>query len=376
MKQEIEFLSLRRQHEMLRSQLHEAINEVIDRGCFILGDEVRQLEEEFATYCGVRFGVGVASGTEAIAIALMALDISQGDEVVTVPNISAPTVCAILMAGATPVLVDVDPVSRNMDPARLPEAVTSRTKAIVPVHLYGLPADMVAISAEAAQRGIPVVEDAAQAHGATLDDSRVGSLGAMSCFSFYPTKNLGAIGDAGMIVTDNPDLAERARAMREYGQRKRYYNELDGINSRLDELQAAVLRTKHKYLDDWNARRREIAGYYRSELSDLDLRLPSEPEGATHVYHLFVVEVSDRGRFREQCSRRGVQTGIHYPRPIHLQPAFRRLGYGPGAFPHAEALCGRVVSLPLYPELTDAEVEAVGAAVRIASARRHRASRS
>jgi len=355
----VPFNDLRRQHRLLRKPIEAALQRVLERGWFILGDEGRCFEQEFAAYCGAAHAVGVASGTEALYVALAALGVGVNDEVITVPNTCVPTVAAIVMTGARPVLVDVDPVSRTMDASRLEEVLTPRTKAIVPVHLYGQPADVESILTVATPNGIPVVEDAAQAHGATIGRRRAGTLGVMGCFSFYPTKNLGAIGDGGMIVTNDPVLAERARLLRNYGQREQHRSEGPGINSRLDELQAAVLRVKLPYLEEWNERRRQIADRYREGLRDRPVGVPRRVAGTESVCHLFAVEVPDRAAFRELCAAQGVETAVHYPTPIHLQPAYGWLGYRSGDFPVAEHLCRAVVSLPLFPQLVDDEVDLV-----------------
>lgn len=355
---------LGRHHTPLREAIDAAVKRVLDRGQFILGDEVRCFEQEFAAYCGVAHAVGVASGTEALCIALAALGVGPGDEVITVPNTCVPTVAGIVMTGARPVLVDVDPVSRTMDPGRLETALTGRTKAIVPVHLYGQPANIRSILEVAARRGVPVVEDAAQAHGAFIGGARAGSLGAAGCFSFYPTKNLGALGDGGMVVTNDPVLAERARAYRHYGESERYVSTGAGINSRLDELQAAILRVKLAHLDQWNGRRQAIAARYRELLAGCPITLPAPVPGTVSSCHLFVVEAPSRDRFRAACRSRGVATDVHYPIPIHLQPAFASLGYGRGEFVVSETLCAHVVSLPMFPDLTDGEVAQISGAVR------------
>jgi dTDP-4-amino-4,6-dideoxygalactose transaminase len=355
----VPFADLRRQHDALRPVLDPAIARVLDRGWFILGEEVRAFEEEFAAWCGARHAVGVASGTDAITVTLMALGIGAGDEVVTVPNVSAPTASAIVAAGARPVFVDVDPITRNLDAAGLLDVLTERTRAIVPVHLYGRPCDIDAVLAVAGPRGIAVIEDAAQAHGARFRARSVGTLASAACFSFYPTKNLGAAGDAGMVLTDDAGVAARARMIREYGQERRYHNRMHGRNSRLDELQAAILRVKLPHVHRWNARRREIAARYDDGLRDTALRLPERLDADGHVFHLYVVESEDRDGFRERCRERGVETAVHYPIPLHLQPCYRPLGYAEGAFPVAERLCRTVVSLPMFPELTDEEVDCV-----------------
>jgi len=347
----------------MRPEIDAAIAGVLDRGWFILGEEVRSFEEEFAAYCGTRYGVGVASGTDALHLALRAVGVGPGDEVITVANAGVPGVAAIEMAGGRPVFVDVDPVTYNLNPALIEEAITTRTRAILPVHLYGHPADMDPIMEIARRHNLFVVEDAAQAHGALYKGRRVGSLGHVGCFSFYPTKNLGAYGDGGMVVTNDPELAERVRRMRQYGWESQYYSTMRGVNSRLDELQAAILRVKLRILENWNARRRQIATLYTELLGRSSLVLPTEAPDAVHVYHLYVVRSDCRDALREQLRRAGIGTGVHYPLPAHLQEAYRDLGYSSGSLPVTECLAREVLSLPMFPELTEDEVEQVVEAV-------------
>jgi dTDP-3-amino-3,4,6-trideoxy-alpha-D-glucose transaminase len=359
----VPFLDLARRVASLRPELDAAIARVLDSGRFVLGAEVEAFEEELAAYCGAGHAVGVASGTGAIELALRALGVGPGDEVVTAANTCVPTVAAIEAAGARPVLADVDSATLTLDPARLDTAVTERTRAIVPVHLYGQCADMGRILAFAATRGIAVVEDAAQALGAEWEGRRPGALGDAAAVSFYPTKNIGALGDGGAVVTGDADLAERVRLLRAYGERSGHDSVVPGTNSRLDELQAAVLRVELGRLDGWTARRRELAAVYRDELAGLPLRPPAEAEQGRHAYHLFVVRVPERDRLRAELAARGVETAVHYPRPVHGHPAYERLARE-GALRESEQACGEVVSLPLYPELTDAEARTVVAAVR------------
>ena len=327
----------------------------------MLGEEGRRLEEAFAAYCGVEHAVGVASGTDAIELALRALGIGAGHEVVTQANTCVPTVAAIERAGATPVLCDVEPEAGTMIPDSLAQVVGERTGAVVPVHLYGQCADMAVIRKIAAERGIPVVEDCAQAHGAELEGARAGSWGALGCFSFYPTKNLGGLGDGGMVVTADAALADRLRLLRDYGRTDRYRHAAAGANSRLDELQAAVLRVKLPRLDAGNQRRAQIAAAYREALADTPVEPLRQLPRRRHVHHLFVVRAPHRGRFQAELRRCGVETLIHYPYPIHRQPAYEHLA-GRTDLTGSERLAEQVVSLPLYPELTDSEVEAVAAA--------------
>jgi dTDP-4-amino-4,6-dideoxygalactose transaminase len=357
----VPFLDLTRQVSTLREQLERAIGEVLDRSRFVESEPLATFENVFAAFCGAEHAVGVASGTDAIEIALRAAGIGHGDEVITAANTCVPTVAGIEAAGAVPVLVDADEGTYTLDPAGLASALTERTRAIVPVHLYGQCADMEPIVAFAREHGLRVIEDAAQAHGAEYAGRRAGTLGDVAAFSFYPTKNLGALGDAGAVVTSDPEIAERARLLRSYGARKGHPSQFAGGNSRLDSVQAAVLLTKLPFLAVWNERRRRIAAMYHEALSGTALSLPAEAAGRRHVYHLFVVRVPEREAFQAAVWKAGIETLVHYPWAIHEQPAYARLRR-PG-LEVSEALCREVVSLPLYPELTDTEAEAVAAAV-------------
>jgi dTDP-4-amino-4,6-dideoxygalactose transaminase len=343
--------------------VNEAISRVLDRGWFVLGDEGSHFETEFAAYCGSEHAVAVASGTDAIELALRALEIGPADEVITQANTCVPTVAAIERAGATPVLCDVEPEAGTMDPASFRGAIGPRTRAVVPVHLYGQCADVDAIAAVARDAGVEVVEDCAQAHGAELNGRRAGTIGRMGCFSFYPTKNLGAFGDGGAIITDDDDLAARVRLVRQYGQTDRYVHVMPGVNSRLDEIQAAVLRVKLPHVDDWNRRRSEIAAAYTEALAGKPTRPLRVLEGRRHVFHLFVVEAEDRTALQAFLDNRGIRTLIHYPYPVHRHEPYQSLGDGPVPLGISERLCARILSVPLYPELTDSEVEAVSAAL-------------
>lgn len=367
----VPFGDLKRQHAALQLELEAAFRRVLDSGWFVLGAEVAAFEAEFAAACGVTHTVGVASGAEALYLALAALDLAPGDEVITVANACMYELAAILQARARPVLVDVDASTQTMSPCALEAAITPRTRAIMPVHLFGRLADMPAICAIAAHHNLPVVEDAAQAHGSFARDAagrerRAGQWGRCACFSFYPSKNLGALGDAGAIVTDDADLAARLRRLRMYGWASKYHTvDQGGRNSRLDELQAALLRVKLPHLAAGNAARRERAAWYAELLEGLPLALPSDEPG--HSYHLYVITLPDRARrdaLRAHLAAGGIGCDVHYPTPAHLQPAFVELGYGPGSLPVTEELAGRILSLPLFPELSRAEVELVAAAVR------------
>jgi dTDP-4-amino-4,6-dideoxygalactose transaminase len=346
-----------------KAAIDAAIARTLAEGRYVQGEEVAAFECEFAAFCGARFGIGVNSGTDALILALRALDIASGDEVITVSHTAVATVAAIVAAGARPVLVDIDPATFTIDPNEIERAIGPRTRAIVPVHLYGLPADMDAIMAIAEQRGLKVIEDCAQAAGARHRGRRVGAIGHAGCFSFYPTKNLGAIGDGGMIVTDDGELAERARKLKQYGWDARRQSQVDGVNSRLDELQAAILRVKLPHLDRDNSRRAAIASNYRDALTGSDLIAPTAPAGREHVYHLYVVGSAKREATLERLRRGGVAAAIHYPVPVHLQPAFRGRGLDPWPLPHSERAAQQVLSLPIYPELSAADVDAVVDAV-------------
>lgn len=359
----VPFLDLGRRIAELRPELEQAIGEVLDDGRFVFGPAVQEFEAGFAAYCGVAHAVGVASGTDALAIALRAVGVAAGDEVVTVANTCVPTVSAIESFGAQPVLVDPDPVTYTLDPVQLASVVTQRTRAIVPVHLYGQCADMGAIRAFARDHDLRVVEDAAQAHGASLGDRLAGSLGDAAAFSFYPTKNLGAFGDGGAIVTNDPHVAEQARLIRNYGEVERYRSVAHGGNSRLDTMQAAVLNVCLPRLDRWNERRRELAARYTEALADTAVVLPRVGTGRRHVFHQYVIRVRDRDAFRSALAADGVATLVHYPAAVHQHPAYVELARSDGSLALSEHLAHDVVSLPLYPELTDGEAEAVVRAV-------------
>ncbi len=336
---------------------------------FTLGPTVRAFEESFAEYCGLRHCVALNSGTSALHLALRCLDIGPGDEVITVPMTFVATAWAISYVGARPVFVDIDPATRTMNPAELEAAITERTRAILPVHLYGQPADMDRILRIAAKHRLPVIEDAAQAHGARYRGRRVGGLGRIGCFSFYPGKNLGAYGEGGALVTDDPELADKARALRDHGQRQKHRHEMIGFNYRMAGFQGAVLRIKLRYLDDWNAARRAHAQRYLDGLKGLSrLGLPLVDQKLESVFHLFVIEVEDRDRIAARLKTEGIESGLHYPVPVHLQPAYGELGLGPGSFPVSERLAQRCLSLPMFPELTDEQIDHVCARLRAALA--------
>jgi dTDP-4-amino-4,6-dideoxygalactose transaminase len=354
----IPFNDLKPLHRELADALGAAAARVLNSGWYILGPEVEQFEAAFAAYHGSGDAVGVASGTDAIELALRSAGIGPGDEVITVAHTAVATVCAIERAGARPVLVDIDPVSYTMDPAAARAAITAQTRALMPVHLYGQPADMDALVGLAARAGLLLIEDCAQAHGARYKGKRVGTFGALAAFSFYPTKNLGACGDGGAVLARDPLLADRLRRLRNYGQTTRYHHQERGINSRLDELQAALLRVKLEQLDVCNAHRRELAGHYRQSFDGVIH--PVESPGTEHVYHLYVVRHPERDALRATFRDLGMETQVHYPVPVHLQPAYADLGYGLGSLPVTEQTAATIVSLPMYIGLSAAEVARVG----------------
>lgn len=343
-----------------RDEIDTAVARVLGSGWYILGKEVEAFEAEFAAYCETKYAVGVSDGTQALALALRALEIGAGDEVITTCHTAVATIAAIELIGATPVLVDIDPVTYTLLPEAVQTAITPRTKAIIPVHLYGQPAEMDALQAIAEQHGLKLIEDCAQAHGARYRGRRVGSMGVVGCFSFYPTKNLGAFGDGGAVVTDDEGLYQRLRGLRQYGWRERYLSAETGFNSRLDELHAAMLRVKLRHLEADNARRRELARLYNDLLAGAPITLPVARSEGEHVYHLYVVQVNQRDSVMACLKERGIGTAIHYPYPIHLQPAYeRRLRTVPMGLPNLMAVTPRILSLPLYPELSTEAVRQV-----------------
>jgi len=361
----VPFLDLKAAYAELAGELDEAARRVLASGHYILGPEVEAFEAEFAALCGARHCVGVADGLDALHLILRAMDVGPGDEVIVPSNTYVATWLAVSYAGATPVPVEPDPRTYNLDPGRLEEAVTPRTKVVMPVHLYGQPADMDPIGEVAARHGLRVVEDAAQAHGSRYKGRPAGSLGHAAGFSFYPGKNLGAMGDGGAVVTDDAALADRVRVLRNYGSRVKYYNEAKGFNSRLDELQAALLRVKLRRLGEWNDRRREAAALYARALDGVPgLGLPFVPEYADPVWHLFVVRHARRDALQRHLSAEGVGTLIHYPVPPHLQEAYAEMGLGPGSLPVAEAMAGEILSLPMGPHLSAEESGHVASRVR------------
>jgi dTDP-4-amino-4,6-dideoxygalactose transaminase len=347
-----------KQYENLREEVLTAIDNVLKSGQLILGQEVQQFEEEFAQFIGGGYCVGVNSGTDALEIALRALEIGLGDEVITVSNTAVPTVSAIRSVGAIPVFCDVDPETCLMNLSELSRHITEKTRAIIPVHLFGNVVDVPMIRDIIGKRDIKIIEDCAQAHGAKLRGKMAGTMGDIGAFSFYPTKNLGAYGDSGVCYSSKSALIERMRSIRMYGFEGSYYSMREGINSRMDEIQAAILYVKLKYLPDYIERRRKLAEIYQQNL--IEKAVPIRPaDGVSHAYHLFVVNVPCRDNVQNELFRRGISTGIHYPYPIHLMPAYRFLGYKEGDLPHTEALAKNILSLPIYPELSDESVRKI-----------------
>jgi len=353
----------RLQYLSRKSEIDNAVKRVLDSGWYILGEEVKAFESEFAAHTGVEFGVGVGSGTDALHLALAACDIGPGDEVITVSHTAVATVAAIEQAGANPVFVDIESDSFTMDPRKIAAAITPRTKAVIPVHLYGQPVDLNPILEMSRQYGLRVIEDCAQAHGAYYRGRRVGSYGDLACFSFYPTKNLGALGDGGMVVTHDPELDQRLRLLREYGWAERYVSHFPGWNSRLDELQAAILRVKLRYLDQDNAARSRIAGMYHDGLRNCEISLPSCRQTVSHVYHQYVVRTPRRDALKQHLRDKGIAALIHYPVPIHLQPAYRGRLTGSDNLLETESAAREVLSLPIYPGLKEMQVQTVLEAV-------------
>lgn len=352
----VPFLNLKAPYLELKAELDAAYQRVMDSGWLILGTELAAFETEFAAYCGAKFCVGVANGLDALHLILRAMDIGTGDEVIVPTNTYIATWLAVSYAGATPIPVEPDDRTFNLDPGRIEAAITSKTKAIIPVHLYGHPADVDPINEIASEYGLKVIEDAAQAHGALYKGRRTGALGDAAGFSFYPGKNLGAFGDAGAVTTNDEELADRVRVLGNYGSRTKYYNEMKGFNSRLDEMQAALLRVKLRHLDEWNKRRSRIAQCYGESLIGVaNLVLPYLPSWSHPVWHLFVVRHSERNRLQEHLAATGVGTLIHYPQPPHLQVAYKELGYREGVFPIAEKMAAQVLSLPLGPHMSESQ---------------------
>lgn len=366
----VPYLDLKAQYRSIKPEIDAAIARVLESCQFVLGSEVAGFEQEFATYCGTAECIALNSGTSALHLALLAAGVGPGDEVITVPFTFIASVAAITYAGARPVLVDIEPRSFNMDPAAIEAAVTPRTKAILPVHLYGQTADMDPILAVARRHGLVVIEDAAQAHGAKYKERAAGSLGDIGCFSFYPAKNLGAYGEGGAITTNNAEYARTIRMLRDWGQDRKYHHVLRGYNYRMEGFQGAILRVKLRHLEKWTEARRALARKYDQLLAACGLELPAEMPWARHVYHVYTLRAEDRNGLQAALLAEGIQTAVHYAVPAHLQPAFADLGYAKGSLPQAEAAAQQVLSLPMYPELSAQAMSQVAEAVKKASARK------
>ncbi|MSO82602.1 MAG: DegT/DnrJ/EryC1/StrS family aminotransferase [Acidobacteria bacterium] len=360
----IPLVDLKAQYRALKPEIDAAIARVLESAQFVLGPAVESFERDFASYCGTTTAVAVNSGTSALHVALLAAGVRPGDEVITVPFTFVATVAAIEYAGAKPVFVDVDPDYYTMDPSALERAITPRTRAVVPVHLFGQPADMDPIAEIARRHRLAVIEDACQAHGAEYKGRRAGCLGDIGCFSFYPGKNLGAYGEGGAAVTGHPPYADQMRLLRSWGEQTRYEHLIRGFNYRMDGIQGAVLGVKLKHLERWTEARRRLAAAYGRLLAGTATSTPRERPGARHVYQVYAVRLPQRDRWRARLHEMGIQTGVHYPVPVHLQPAYRDLGYTVGDFPVAEAVAREVLSLPMFPEMTDAQIEEVSGVLR------------
>ncbi len=357
MKTIINTIDINRQYQKLKKEIKSAINKVLEKQSFILGPETSELEKKFAEYCGVKYGVGCSSGTSALFLALEALNFKESDEVITTPLTFIATASAIVSSRLKPVFVDVDEITYNIDANKIEQAITKKTKAIIPVHLYGQPCDIDKIMKLAKKYNLTVIEDCAQAHGAKFKNQKVGTFGKIGAFSFYPGKNLGAFGDAGIMITNDEKLYEILKMLRDHGRSSKYYHIMHGYNHRIDGIQSAVLNVKLKYLDNWNKRRQEIAQLYNEYLKDTDLILPKIKEQREHIYHLYVARHKNRDAIIEELKKYNIYCNIHYNIPIHLQPCYKKFGYKKGDFPIAEKIASEVFSLPMFPELKNSEVK-------------------
>lgn len=360
----IPFVDLQAQYQGLKDEIDAAVLKVLASAQFVLGEEVAGFEREFAEYCGARFGIAVNSGTSALHLALLAAGVGPGDEVITVPFTFVATVAAIGYTGARPVFVDIEPRSFTMDVNQVQKAITPRTKALLPVHLYGQPADLDPILEIARRHSLQVIEDAAQAHGSEYKGRRVGGIGGLGCFSFYPGKNLGAYGEGGMVVTSDPERNRVLRMLRDWGQEKKYHHLLKGYNYRMEGLQGAILRVKLQHLEAWTEARRAHARLYNELLQGASVKVPEQMPFARHVYHVYAIRYKGRDRLQQALARQDIQTGLHYPIPVHLQKAYADLGHREGEFPLAEAAAREVLSLPMYPELSDQDIRTVASAIK------------
>lgn len=352
----IRFGDLSRQYKSIKKEIDSAVADVLDSGWFVLGKNVELFERKFAEYCSCKYAVGVGSGTEALHLSILSCNIENNDEIITVPNTAVPTVSAVSFANAIPVFVDINEQTFTMDPSKIESRITRRTKAIIPVHLFGHPADMDPIIKIAKKYNIKVIEDACQSHGSLYKSIKTGTIGDIGCFSFYPSKNLGCFGDGGMVVTNNKKIYEKIKLLRNYGQKKRYYHSIKGFNSRLDEIQAAVLLVKLRKLDEWNDMRRKIAKSYNDGIANPLIIKPIENKYTRHNYHLYVIRTKNRDRLRKYMKDKGIETLIHYPLPIYLQEAYKFLNIRKGRCPVAEMYSNEIVSLPIYPELKMNEI--------------------
>lgn len=361
----VPFLDLKIQYKEIEQEVLPMVTDAMENAAFIGGPQVSGFEEEFANFCDSKFCVGVGSGTDALRFALMAVGVGGGDEVITVPNTFIATTEAISQVGATPVFVDIHSDTGNIDVSQIEGKITKKTKAIIPVHLYGQPADMDPILEVAKRHNLPVIEDACQAHGALYKNKKAGSLGVAGCFSFYPGKNLGAFGEAGAVVTQDDEIVDKISMIRDHGQEKKYFHQIEGYNGRLDAIQAGVLRIKLKKLENWNRSRMENAAYYNELLSEIPgVTIPVEADFAMSVYHLYVILIDDRDRLQQFLGDKGIATGLHYPMPLHLQKAYEHLGFKEGAFPVTENVAGRLLSLPMYPQLSKKQIEYVAESIK------------
>lgn len=360
----IHFVDLKKQYHSIKDEIDRAVLNVLESTQFVLGQEVAAFEEEFSDYCQVKHGVAVNSGTSALHLAFLAVGIGPGDEVITVPNTFIATIAAIRYTGATPVFIEIDPISYTMDPKKIEDAITERTKAICPVHLFGQTADMDPIMEIAAKHKLYVIEDAAQAHGAEYKGRRAGNIGDLSCFSFYPGKNLGAYGEGGLVTTNNPDHSKIIHNLRDWGAEKKYHHDLKGFNYRMAGIQGAILRVKLRHLEDWTKARREHAEHYNKLFADFEVKTPIEMDYARHVYHLYIIKVKQRNELQKMLKKKNIFTGIHYPIPVHMQKAHADLGYVRGDFPLTEQTADEILSLPMYAELNNSEIEEVVSAIK------------
>lgn len=360
----IPFLDLKQQYTNIKPEIDAAVFRILETSQFVLGEEVAAFERDFAAYCGAKHAIAVNTGTSALHLSLLAAGVGPGDEVITIPFTFVASVSAICYTGARPVFVDIEPRSFTMDVTQIEKAITPRTKAILPVHLYGQMANMDAIMEIARRRNLVVIEDACQAHGAEFNGKRSGSIGAMGCFSFYPGKNLGAYGEGGAVVTSDDAAAKKIRMLRDWGQEKRYHHVLKGFNYRMEGFQGAILKVKLRYLEQWTEARRARAREYDAALKGAAVGIPEQLDGRRHVYHIYAVRSAERDTLQRQLQAEGVQTGLHYPIPVHLQVAHEDLGHKVGDFPQSEAAANEVLSLPMFPEMTTAQVEGVTAALR------------